>query len=125
MPRSSRPQARLLTPAASHDLPAGKAISLPVVKVVTVNLEWDKAANTDQIERLSQVLIKPSNALTGGLCPRPGRVTNEKYDWYLSSYLPVTPSDRDAKIAEDDLSASQMLRLFVELGDLIGDGFDL
>lgn len=96
-------EARNITPAALLDLLAEKSISLPLVKGVSADLEWDKATTADQIEPLLQIILKPSNALTGGLRPQPGRVTADgvtllamitwAYDLPLArvvSYLPAS-----------------------------------
>jgi len=68
-------EARNITPAVLNDLLAGKQINLPVRQGVMSDLAWDRAANTDQTEPLLQVIIKTSNAQTGGYLPQPGRFT--------------------------------------------------
>lgn len=67
--------ARHVTAAALDDLLAGKPVALPFKEGIAADLKWDKAAAADQVEPLFQVIIKPSNATTGGIFPQPGRIT--------------------------------------------------
>lgn len=68
-------EARDITAVALNDLLAGKQIAVPLRAVAPDDLAWDKTEAADQIEPLFQVIIKPSNATTGGIIPQAGRVT--------------------------------------------------
>lgn len=68
-------QPKNVTEAVLNDLLADKPISLPLKKEVLADLEWDKAEAVDGILPLSQVIIKPSNAATGGVMERPGHIS--------------------------------------------------
>lgn len=64
-----------VTETVLNDLIDGKSVSLPLKVTIADDLDWDKAATSDQIEPLMQVIIKPSNAYSGGVKSRPGHVT--------------------------------------------------
>lgn len=64
-----------VTESVLNDLLADKPISLPLKQRVADDLEWDKKDAADGIVPLSQVIIKPSNANTGGVASRPGHIT--------------------------------------------------
>ena len=55
-----------VTEAVLNDLLTNKPVSLPVKNSIADNLDWDKLEPPDGIEPLAQVIIKPSNAYTGG-----------------------------------------------------------
>jgi uncharacterized protein (TIGR03435 family) len=56
-----------------NDLLTGKAVTLPLKESIADDLDWDRAAKSTQI--LTQVIIKPSNASTGGVKTQRGHVT--------------------------------------------------
>lgn len=64
-----------VTESVLDDLLTDKPISLPLKKDVLADLEWDNAETSDGIAPLSQVIIKPSNAATGGVMERPGHIS--------------------------------------------------
>jgi len=67
-----------VTEAVLNDLIDGKSVSLPLKSTIPADLDWDKAATSDQIEPIMQVIIKPSNAVTGGMknwLPVQGHIT--------------------------------------------------
>jgi uncharacterized protein (TIGR03435 family) len=55
-----------VTETVLNDLLAGKSVSLPLKESIADDLDWDQAVTSDQIKPLMQVIIKPSNATTGG-----------------------------------------------------------
>jgi len=61
-----------VTETVLNDLIEGKPVSLPLKATIAEDFDWDKAATSDQIEPLMQVIIKPSNAYSGGVKTWPG-----------------------------------------------------
>jgi uncharacterized protein (TIGR03435 family) len=64
-----------VTETVLNDLLAGKSVSLPLKESIADDLDWDQAVTSDQIKPLMQVIIKPSNANSGGVKTRSGHVT--------------------------------------------------
>jgi uncharacterized protein (TIGR03435 family) len=64
-----------VTETVLNDLLAGKSVSLPLKESIADDLDWDQAVTSDQIKPLMQVIIKPSNATSGGTKSRPGHIT--------------------------------------------------
>ena len=64
-----------VTETVLNDLLAGKSVSLPLKESIADDLDWDQAVTSDQIKPLMQVIIKPSNATTGGSKSRRGHFT--------------------------------------------------
>jgi len=71
---------------AISDLLAGKPISLPLKDSVTADLAWDKKTDTKtetkaeakpEAEPLFQILIKPSQAASGGTSVAPEKITGD------------------------------------------------
>jgi uncharacterized protein (TIGR03435 family) len=56
-----------------NELLAGKSVSLPLKESIASDLDWDRAAKSDEI--VTQVIIKPSNASTGGVKTQSGHVS--------------------------------------------------
>ncbi len=61
-----------VTETVLNDLIANKPVSLPLKDAIAEDLEWDKMEAPDA---LTQVIIKPSNATTGGYQARRGHFT--------------------------------------------------
>lgn len=59
-------KANNVTETVLNDLLAGNSVSLPLKESIADDLDWDQAVASDQIKPLMQVIIKPSNATTGG-----------------------------------------------------------
>jgi uncharacterized protein (TIGR03435 family) len=59
-----------VTETVLNDLLAGRSVSLPFKEKIADDFDWDKVAISDQV--LMQVIIKPSNATSGGVKFFPG-----------------------------------------------------
>jgi uncharacterized protein (TIGR03435 family) len=64
-----------VTETVLNDLLAGKSVSLPLKESIASNLDWDQDVTLDQTKPLMQVIIKPSNASTGGVKTQSGHVS--------------------------------------------------
>jgi uncharacterized protein (TIGR03435 family) len=68
-------KANNVTETVLNDLLAGNSVSLPLKESIADDLDWDQAVTSDQIKPLMQVIIKPSNATTGGSKSESGHFT--------------------------------------------------
>jgi hypothetical protein len=64
-----------VTETVLNELLAGKSVSLPLKESIADDLDWDQAVTLDQTKPLMQVIIKPSNASTGGVKTQSGHVS--------------------------------------------------
>jgi len=75
-----------VTAEAISDLLAGKRIELPLKESITADLDWNKKAEaktdtkteaTTEAEPVLQIIIKPSQAASGGTSVQPGKITDD------------------------------------------------
>jgi len=78
--------AKNITPGTISDLLAGKPISLPLKSREAADLEWDRSEEVKESDPQWQVIIKPSQAVTGGVYPQPGRITGDGVPLVVAIY---------------------------------------
>lgn len=100
-----------VTETVLNDLIDGKSVSLPLKVSIADDLDWDKAATSDQIEPLMQVIIKPSNANIGGVKSRPGHVTADGA--VLMNLIHAAYQTSSVRIINNLPESSQMYRVSV------------
>jgi uncharacterized protein (TIGR03435 family) len=100
-----------VTETVLNDLLAGKSVSLPLKESIADDLDWDQAVTPDQIKPLMQVIIKPSNATSGGTKSWRGHVTADGA--VLSNLIVAAYQTSPSRIVNNLPESSQTYRVSV------------